>query len=112
MARWRVLAVLHARDRRSIGELAAYTVMDQSTLSRVIDQMERDGLVERRQGRLDSRVVEVHILEAGNKAFDTILPKAMREMDFALKNFSEEERQALFRLLHKILDNIRTTSYR
>ena len=107
--RWRVLAVLHARDGRNIGELAAYTVMDQSTLSRVIDQMERDGLVERRPGPGDSRVVCVHILEAGNRMFEAILPHAMRHMQHAVKGFSAQEKATLLCLLHKVLDNIKTS---
>lgn len=109
--RWRVLAVLHARDGRSIGELAAYTVMDQSTLSRVIDQMERDGLVERRPGPSDSRVVCVHILDAGNRTFDAILPHAMRHMKQAIKDFSGQDQVTLLRLLHKVLDNVKTSPF-
>lgn len=109
--RWRVLAVLHSRDGRSIGELAAYTVMDQSTLSRVVDQMERDGLVERRRGVRDSRVVRVHILKAGHDTFNLILPKALRHLEHALDEFSAEERRLMLRLLHKVLDNIRTTPF-
>ena len=111
VSRWRVLAVLHSRDGRSIGELATYTVMDQSTLSRVVDQMERDGLVERRRQAKDSRVVRVHILEAGNDTFNLILPIALRHMERALDDFSAEERRLILLLLHKMLDNIRTTPF-
>lgn len=111
VARWRVLAVLGSRDRRSIGELAAYTVMDQSTLSRVIDQMERDGLVERQQSDADSRVVQVHLLDAGRQLFETILPKALIHMDHALESLSEGEKKALMGLLHKILDNVRASPF-
>ena len=52
--RWRVLAVLGARDGRNIGELSAFTIIEQPTLSRVVGQMERDGLVSRRPDGQDA----------------------------------------------------------
>jgi len=110
-ARWRVLAILHTGDNRSIGELAAYTAIDPSTLSRVIDQMERDGLVSRRQSTNDSRRVKIHISSEGVAMFNVILPKALRHYEQAIDGLTETDRRTLVMLLHRVLDNIRTTPY-
>ena len=44
---WRVLASLSARDRPTIAEIAEYSVIPHSTLSRLLTRMEREGLVRR-----------------------------------------------------------------
>ena len=111
VSRWRVLAVLMARNGRSIGELAVYTVTKQSALSRVVDQMERDGLVARRPGKADSRVVEVYLTAAGRKLFEVILPKALKHFGRALDGFSREDAKTLTELLHRVLDNVRVSPY-
>ena len=69
--RWRVLAVLRTGDGRSMGELSAETVIEQSSLSRVIDQMERDRLVERHSSSEDHRIVEVYLTATGRAMFNT-----------------------------------------
>lgn len=112
VSRWRVLAVLMARDGRSIGELAVYTVTKQSALSRVVDQMERDGLVVRRPGNADSRVVDVYLTAEGRKLFEVILPKALSHFRRAVGGFSREDAKTLTGLLHRVLDNVRISPYR
>jgi DNA-binding MarR family transcriptional regulator len=108
---WRVLAVLVARDGRGIGELAVYTVTDQSTLSRVIDRMERDELVERRPSPQDGRAIEVFVRPAGRQAFAKILPVALKHYRHAIAGLSETESRTLVRLLHKVLDTVRRSPY-
>ena len=73
---WRVLLVLAGRDGRNMTELADGTAIPQSTLSRLIDRMQRAGLVTRRGATGDSRVVEVALTPAGRDAFAAILPVA------------------------------------
>jgi len=106
LPRWRVLSVLSARDGRSIGELAEFTVIGQSTLSRVIDQMERDKLVERRPSKKDNRIVQVFLKPAGKETFEKILPSAMLHYKRAIEGFSEEEQKTLDQFLRRIWDNI------
>ncbi len=62
--RWSVLTQLAVRNGRNIGELSRATVIKQSSLTRVVDQMERDGLVDRQLARSDNRVVEVWLTES------------------------------------------------
>jgi MarR family transcriptional regulator, organic hydroperoxide resistance regulator len=108
---WRVLAVLASRDGRGIGELAVYTVTDQSTLSRVIDRMERDDLVERRPSPQDGRAIEVFVRPAGRQVFAKILPVALNHYRHAISGLSESESRTLLRLLHKVLDTVRRSPY-
>ena len=46
---WRVLAALRERDGRRMGDLSETTSIEVSTLTRLVDNMEKGGLVERRR---------------------------------------------------------------
>lgn len=108
---WRILAVLATQNSRTISELVVYSVTPQSTLSRMVDRMERDGLVSKSSVDGDARFVTVSLTEAGDAAFRRILPVAMRHYDRALDGFTGDERATLLALLHKLLGNIRKSSY-
>ncbi|MEV5407167.1 MarR family transcriptional regulator, partial [Streptomyces albidoflavus] len=44
---WRALAALHQKDGQTIGEIAQLSVLDRSSLGRLLDDMAKEGLVER-----------------------------------------------------------------
>ncbi len=108
---WRVLAVLNVGDGRNIGELSVYTVIEQSTLSRIIDRMEQAGLVRREPGKADARVTEVFMTPKGNEALAQIVPIAMKHYRRAVDGLDEAEMAALVRTLHKVLENVRRSPY-
>src|SRR5690349_5606556 len=57
---WRVLAALYRSDGQTMSELVEWTVIPQSTLSRLIDRMAGARLLVRRHARrADSRFIEV-----------------------------------------------------
>lgn len=108
---WRVLAVLHVREGRALGELSVYTVIEQSTLSRIVDRMVQAGLVQRRPGARDGRVVELYLTAAGRCAFDEILPLALEHYRRAVSGLDAAELEQLVALLHRVLDNVRSSDY-
>ena len=55
---WRVLAALRERDGCRMGDLSETTSIEVSTLTRLVDGMERKGLVARRRGDVDARARE------------------------------------------------------
>ena len=61
---WRVLAALDDGPR-TIGDLAEITLIQQPTLTKLIDRMARDGLVRRRPHEDDRRKVVVAIAGRG-----------------------------------------------
>ena len=66
------------RSKDKAKEIAAATVTEQPTLSRVVDQLESEGLVERRTSKEDSRFVYVDLTGKGEAAFAAIAPLAQR----------------------------------
>lgn len=108
---YRVLAVLAARDGRSVNELSVYTVTEQSTLSKSLDRMEQAGLIERRPDPADRRVVTIWITPAGREGFARVLPIAMNHYRRAVARLGEGEHDALVRALHKVLDAVRASPF-
>jgi len=108
---YRVLAVLAAKDGRTVNELSVYTVIEQSTLSKLLLRMHAAGLVERRGDASDGRVVNVYMTAAGRAAFAKVLPLALDHYRAAIDGLDDEERATLVRTLHRVLDNVRISPF-
>ena len=103
----RALAVLSVIDDLPISDLAVYAVVEQSTLSRALDQLASDGLVRRGPDPNDSRVTRIGITETGRAALDQLWPSMARIYAQMFKDIPDEERQAFVATLQKMLKNIR-----
>jgi MarR family transcriptional regulator for hemolysin len=103
----RTLAVLSLMSGATVNELSVYTVTEQSTMSRALDGMERDGLVRRLHREADMRVREVHVTEAGREAFRRFWPEMHGAFAQMFAGLSEAEYETLIRLLTRVLGNVR-----
>ena len=80
---WRVMACLYDQDGLIVTHLAEYALLEQSRLTRVIDQMDNKGLVSRNAGIDDRRKVTVH-LTANGKALAKELVALAKEHEKAI----------------------------
>jgi DNA-binding MarR family transcriptional regulator len=103
---WRVLAALRERDGRRMGDLSATTSIEVSTLTRLVDSMEKKGLVARRRDPQDSRVVLLYVAPSGKQLTRRILPIAERYEKVALKGFGAAEADALKTALRRLYANM------
>jgi DNA-binding MarR family transcriptional regulator len=103
----RALAVLSVIEGPLIRELAVYSVVEQSTLSRALDQLAADGLIRREADPADSRATRVHITEDGRARFETLWPRMAEAQARMFRGIPEEERRAFVATLQKMLANIR-----
>ena len=103
----RALAVLSVIDAPLIRELAVYAVVEQSTLSRALNQLAGEGLIQRETDAGDSRATRVHITEAGRAAFEAMWPKMAAAYARMFQGIPEDERRAFVATLQKMLGNIR-----
>ena len=103
---WRVLAALRERDGRRMGDLSETTSIEVSTLTRLVDNMETEGLVARRRDAADARAVTLHATPAGRRMTRMILPIAERYEKVALLGFSEAEATVLKTALRRLFDNM------
>ncbi len=103
---WRVLAALRERDGRRMGDLADTTSIEVSTLTRLVDGMERKGLVIRRRATDDARAIVLHVTAAGRRLTGRILPIAERYESVALAGFDEREASILKGALRRLHANM------
>ncbi len=104
--KWRIVATLVEGGPMRMGTLSEHTVIEQSTLSRVIDQMERDGQVERLPLEGNNRVIEVHLTSKGQELYREVQPIAVRLGDQITKEFTEVELGTQVRFLHRMIENL------
>ena len=104
---WRVLVALASRERASISELAEFTIIDQSTLSRTVDRMEEQRLVKRAPSEADGRTVVVSLTEAGQRAFEQMLPIASAQYEWAIRGIPARNVDVMRTTLQQMLNNIR-----
>jgi len=103
----RALAVLSALDGIFINELAVYAVVEQSTLSRALDQLSADGLVKREIDSIDTRATRIYMTKTGSEAFKSLWPDMLSTYNEMFKEINEDEKSQFIVTLRKILKNIR-----
>lgn len=109
--KWRALASLSVRDGLSIGEMAEITLLKLSTLSRVAERMERDGLVRRQPRATDNRITEVTLTDKGRAEFQDILRVSRRQYTRATEGMDEAEVEQLCATLRKMLHNLQRSPF-
>jgi len=70
IGQYRVLQVLHARGRATVGEVAEALGVTLSAVTALLDRLARAGLVTRRRGSRDRRRVWVSLAPRGRQAFE------------------------------------------
>lgn len=103
----RALAVLSVIDGILIRELAVYSVVQQSTLSRALDTLDQHGMIRRVPDTQDSRATRVFLTEAGRQAYERLWPHMSGALDSMFKGIDEAEQRAFVGTLQTILRNIR-----
>jgi MarR family transcriptional regulator, organic hydroperoxide resistance regulator len=103
---WRVLAALREKDGRRMGDLSATTSIEVSTLTRLVDNMEKKGVVARRRDPQDNRAVLLHVTPAGKQLTRRIVPIAERYEKVALKGFAAGEADTLKAALRRLYANM------
>jgi len=103
---WRVLAALRESDGRRMGDLSKTTSIEVSTLTRLVDSMQKNGLVVRRRDAADARAVVLHVTPAGRHLTQRILPVAERYESVALEGFTARGSEVLKKALRRLYDNI------
>ncbi|HEX2649295.1 MAG TPA: MarR family transcriptional regulator [Burkholderiales bacterium] len=101
---WRVLATLSAGGGYTVGALARATFFKQPTLSKLLDRLEKKGLVRRVAGDMDLRHSRVELTPKGRARIGPIVAQARRHEKRALKKFRARDIQALKRLLRAFTD--------
>jgi DNA-binding MarR family transcriptional regulator len=106
------IVMMHLREGLAINasDLCAQLRHDSGALTRLIDQLEARGLVQRERSREDRRAVQLRLTDAGVATLASLLPKVVNKLNFALRDFTRAEATELNRLLTKLITSIEGAS--
>jgi DNA-binding MarR family transcriptional regulator len=100
----------HLRDGKGMNpkDISHALRHDSGALTRVLDQLESRGLIERHRCREDRRAIELHLTSSGAETVDALLPALIERMNVAVQCFTREEADELVRLLGKLINNVQS----
>ncbi|GJM29429.1 MAG: hypothetical protein DHS20C17_20640 [Cyclobacteriaceae bacterium] len=106
-----LLVRLYFNDGQPQSDLALLTNRDKASLARLLDIMERKGLVVRVSSREDKRIKLVHITKKGMELYENARP-LLREMIMKVqKGVSEKNIQLMIDILKQVQVNIGVTDF-
>jgi DNA-binding MarR family transcriptional regulator len=100
---YRLLAELARNGPAPQRELAAATAQHPAAVSRLVDEMESQGLIRRRRGRRDRRQIIVAITARGRSRFRAARPVALAAVSETMAPLSARDQRKLAALLGKLL---------
>lgn len=101
------LKILEAVGEISLSELSERMSARNSTITGIVDRMERDGLVVRERSEQDRRVVKIRATERGSQIARGVPVTAMELFSSALGSLPERDRAELLRILASLADRVR-----
>jgi DNA-binding MarR family transcriptional regulator len=106
LPKWRALAVIRRTGACAMSELAHLSSVDRTTLTRIVDQLVEDGLVERTVSSTDRRSVLLSLTPAGLKLGEAGSHINRTFCRRALKGVPPEQLAAALRTVQTIIDNL------
>lgn len=103
---WALLNRLWEEEGVPQVELADRTFKDKPNLTRMIDVLEKKGLVERRKDESDRRAYNVYLTASGRALQDQLTPLAAGVLARIQQDFSHKEIAQLKSMLKKIYNNL------
>jgi len=99
---WVVLFRLREREGLTQSELGDRTVKDKTTVTRILDRLEKKGMAVRRRDARDRRSQRIYLTDKGITVLDALMPLVKRYGAEAFADVGTEERKTLCGLLARI----------
>lgn len=104
LTRYRALSVLLSQGSLTMRELADYSAIDRTTMTRVVDQLVAGGLVERETPPTDRRQVVLNLTAPGRSTCREALKIIWRHNQSLLDRLDEARQREVARALEHFLD--------
>jgi DNA-binding MarR family transcriptional regulator len=101
-----VLSHLWQNDGLQQSELALCTNRNRANVTRIIDILEREGIVERRDDENDRRVFRIFLTDKGKSLREVTARCAEQTINDSLKGLTNEEIDTCIKVLLKIKSNV------
>lgn len=103
---WSVLYHLWKEDGLSQQELGTRTFRDKASITRLIDNLEKLGLITRVASTSDRRINKVCLMDAAKPLQQMTYDLANQTMNEALQDISKEEIEIVKNVLQRVYDNL------
>ncbi len=103
-----VIKLLETFENLSLSSLSERIRAQNSTVTGIIDRMERESLVRRERSTADRRVVHIRLSEKGQKLAQQIQVEPMEIFRGALQSLSHADLRDLLRIMNKLQRYVRT----
>ncbi|MBL4617188.1 MAG: MarR family transcriptional regulator [Robiginitomaculum sp.] len=101
-AKWRILINLVDCQGMYLTALAKYSLYEQSRVTKLVDQLVGEGLVEKRSLHQDRRRVGIHITAKGTDMVKPLIEQAKIHEASVLSNLSASDQKHLKSILNKL----------
>jgi DNA-binding MarR family transcriptional regulator len=105
-AQWQVLHQLNRRDGQTQTELADLLVIARPPLGKIVDRLEADGWVLRREDAADRRVKRVFLTSKADSLIEPLETQVNEIACYATEHFNEQELKNLKSTLLKMHGNL------
>jgi DNA-binding MarR family transcriptional regulator len=105
---YRVMAALWEKEDQRLGDLAAMTSIEISTLSRLVGEMKRRGLVSRSRLKDNGRTVAINLAPKGRALVEELIPIAVHFEEVAVRNFPSRKTLDLKTMLEEIYESLKS----
>jgi DNA-binding MarR family transcriptional regulator len=105
---YRVMAALWEKQDQRLGDLAAMTSIEISTLSRLVGEMKRRGLVSRSRLKDNGRTVAINLAPKGRALVEELIPIAVHFEEVAVRNFPSRKTLDLKTVLEEIYESLKS----
>ncbi|MCO6381568.1 MAG: winged helix-turn-helix transcriptional regulator [Vannielia sp.] len=101
-----VISLIGLNPGVSQKDLAGAVVLKKSALTKLVNELESTGLIERRKGDGDRRYNAVHLTAEGQKLYDEVMPDITAMQDALLAPLSPAERELYFDLTWRLISHL------
>ncbi|MTC79758.1 transcriptional repressor MprA [Providencia sp. wls1916] len=99
------LMILDTKDSHSIqpSELSAALGSSRTNATRIADELEKNGWIERKESHNDRRCLHLHLTEKGSEFLSGLLPPQHKALIDIWSSLDTDEKQLLDKLMRKLL---------
>jgi DNA-binding MarR family transcriptional regulator len=103
---WVVVKRISEQEGVNQREIAGITYKDPASVTRIIDLLEKNGIVMRKPVEGDRRSYALFLTDAGKSLVRKITPIASEILSKGLKGIKKSDQEKLNEILNKIYDNV------
>ncbi len=107
---WVMLDSLYQRNGQSQTELAGDSYKNAPTVSRIIDLLEKKGLVERQRFANDRRRYKIFLTKKGQTTVEKVQPAVVALREKGWKELTDEDYSNFLRILNQVFENLNLQS--